>query len=135
MWLTKKQIYDNNDVQKMLNFLHYNKTAKNFFFTAIIGFSVPDKRAMLHAVDEAWYEVFDRYDSAVCDYFVKSFEECFLKRTDIAQYKVLDHSDHKYKVIDWEDGVVDTFTISELVEATRKGLKIDGFKPPKLARL
>lgn len=72
MWITRKQIYDNEDVQKMLNYSHYNGIAKHVFSQEIKGYSHADKEAMLYAINEAWYEAFDRYDSAVCDSFIRS---------------------------------------------------------------
>ena len=134
MWIIKKQLYDNEDVQKMLNYLHYNGIAKHVFSQEIKGYSPADKQGMLYAIDEAWYEAFDRYDSAVCDSFIRSFEKCFLKEEGIAQYEVLMSANNQYKVIDYDDGAVDILARNDLIKAIKMGIEIKGFVPSKMAK-
>lgn len=134
MWITKKQIYDNEDVQKMLNYLHYNTISKAIFINKIKDYNTADKQGMLYAIDEAWYEAFDRYDSAVCDSFIRSFEKCFLKEEGIAQYEVLMNANNQYKVIDYDDGAVDILTRNELIKAIKMGIRVKGFVPPEMAK-
>ena len=124
MWIVKKQFYDNDDVQNMLNFLHYNKKALERFKVEIKDYSFADKEAMLYAISESWYEAFDRYDSAVCDYFIKSFERCFLQKEGIKQFEVIAKSGNMCKVIDYEDGVVDTLALADVKNAINMGISI-----------
>lgn len=134
MWIIKKQFYNNDDVQKMLNYLHYNTISKAIFINKIKDYSPADKQGMLYAIDEAWYEAFDRYDSAVCDSFIRSFEKCFLKEEGIAQYEVLMNANNQYKVIDYDDGAVDILTRNELIKAIKMGIRVKGFIPPEMAK-
>ena len=66
-------MYNNDDIQDMIQEARANKKQ---FFDQIdsAGISSYDKLAIKRAVNEGYYEAFDRYDSAVCEHFIEIFE-------------------------------------------------------------
>ena len=66
-------MYSNNDIQDMIQTAKANKQQ---FFEQIdsAGISQSDKISIKSAINDGWYEAFDRYDSAVCDHFITIFE-------------------------------------------------------------
>ena len=67
-------MYNSNDIQEMLT---KAKTNKDRFFKEIdnSGISALDKESIKSVINDGWYESFDRYDSAVCEYFIDIFEK------------------------------------------------------------
>ena len=66
-------MYTNDEIQDMIQTA---KTYKKQFFEQIDSaeISILDKDAIKNVINEGWYEEFDRYDSAVCEYFIEIFE-------------------------------------------------------------
>lgn len=77
MIFTKKSdgLYGNDDIQAMIETLG-NKTYKKEFSAVLktYGCSSQDKSAILDCLSEGYCERFDRYDSAVCETFVRVYE-------------------------------------------------------------
>lgn len=67
-------MYNNDDIQNMLQIAKANKKQ---FFAQIDNAKISpyDKLAIESVVNDGWYEAFDKYDSAVCEYFIRIFEE------------------------------------------------------------
>ena len=67
-------MYSNNDIQNMIQAAKANKQQ---FFDRIDGASISqaDKIAIKSAINDGWYEAFDKYDSEVCDHFITIFEQ------------------------------------------------------------
>jgi len=72
-----KRMYNNDDIQNMIEAVESNPEP---FFNAMNSkvvnntLSFRDAEAMRHVVKEGWYEVFERYDSDVCERFIRIFE-------------------------------------------------------------
>lgn len=66
-------MYNNDDIQNMIDEVKDNKE----FFKAVdqSGICEEDKIAIMDVLDSGWYEDFDRYDSAVCEYFITIYED------------------------------------------------------------
>lgn len=72
----KKRLYDNDDIQEMLDELKKNDSFREFIQSkANELLSSRDAAAIGYAMKVGYYEVFDRYDSAVCEYFIGLYEE------------------------------------------------------------
>ncbi len=79
------KLYDNNDLQVMLTFLQQNEPALQAVAGAAHGYfagmndSCGDKAAIFSVIASASAETFDRYDSAVCETFIRITEDVFGK--------------------------------------------------------
>lgn len=67
-----KKIYNNDDIQNMLVECHNNETLTTNILDQIR--SDTDRAAIQRAINEKYYEVFDRYDSDVCERFIRAYE-------------------------------------------------------------
>lgn len=126
-FIKKKQFYEYDDIQHMLNFLNSSQIALSKFKHAFEGYGSADIRAILYVIDEQSAEGFDRYDSDVAEIFIREFERCFLSNEDILQYYVTKHDGAYFEVIDLEDCVKETLTKADLVNAKDLGLKIGNY--------
>ena len=68
-----KKIYTNDDIQDMLMECNENCNLKDSILKC---FSGRDKSAMADVFEDGYYERFDRYDSDVCEQFIKAYEKC-----------------------------------------------------------
>jgi len=66
-------MYNNDDIQDMIT---KAKKDMDSFYKAIdsYGISNSDKNAIKSVINSGWYEDFDRYDSAVCEHFIRIYE-------------------------------------------------------------
>lgn len=126
-FIKKKQFYEYDDIQHMLNFLNSSQVALSKLKHAIEGYGSADIRAILYVIDDRSAEGFDRYDSDVAEIFIREFDRCFLSDEDILQYYVIKHDGAYFEVIDLEDGVKETLTKDDLIEAKNLGLKIGNY--------
>lgn len=126
-YIEKKQFYEYDDIQHMINFLDSSKVALSKMKHAIEGYGRADINAILYTISERSAECFDRYDSDVAEIFIREFERCFLLNDIILQYYVIKHDGAYFEVIDLEDGAKETLTKSDLVEAKDLGLKIGNY--------
>lgn len=65
-------LYNNDDIQEMLDSL---KNPKHFKGLNLSDLSDSDKRAILRVIEDGYYETFDRYDSDVCEEFIRAYKE------------------------------------------------------------
>ncbi len=66
-----QKIYSNDDVQDMISEVNKNLKLKE----KLLGhFSGSDLHAMQDVLKDGWYERFDRYDSDVCEQFIKAYK-------------------------------------------------------------
>lgn len=66
-------MYTSKDVQNMIE-----KVATDHKFMRFVsnsGISNADFAAIAHVLKTGWYETFDRYDSAVCEQFIRLYEK------------------------------------------------------------
>lgn len=126
-YIEKKQFYEYDDIQHMINFLDSSQVALSKMKHAIEGYGRADINAILYTISERSAECFDRYDSDVAEIFIREFERCFLLNDIILQYYVIKHDGAYFEVIDLEDGAKETLTKSDLVEAKDLGLKIGNY--------
>lgn len=68
----KEGLYNNDDIQEMLDSLKNPKHFKGLDFKDV---SDSDKRAILRVIEDGYYETFDRYDSDVCEQFIRVYNE------------------------------------------------------------
>ena len=70
------KLYNNDDIQRMITAVKRDKElcAKLFEQLAIMGVCMSDTVAIGHVLKDGWYETFCRYDSAVCDHFIRAYE-------------------------------------------------------------
>ena len=65
-------MYTSHDIQKMISEV---KTDPNFLdLLNNSGISGADKAAIAHVLKTGWFETFDRYDSAVCEQFIRLYK-------------------------------------------------------------
>lgn len=126
-YIEKKRFYEYDDIQHMLNFLYSSQVALSKMKHTLKGYSRADINAILYTINERSAECFDRYDSAVAETFIREFERCFLLNDIILQYYMIKHDGAYFEVIDLEDGVKETLTKSDLVNAKDLGLKIGNY--------
>ena len=72
------RLYTYTDIQNMLNELNRD-TAKKQAFLCRLGqksTSLSDKNAIISVIRSGWYEDFCRYDSDVCEQFIRIYEDC-----------------------------------------------------------
>ena len=67
-----QKIYTNEDIQDMLTAVKKSDTLRTKILSC---FSEDDRAAMADVLDEGWYERFDRYDSDVCEQFIRAYNE------------------------------------------------------------
>ncbi len=65
-------VTSNNQLQDMITYVKRNQPAA--FFEELEKINDSDKRAIKRVIDEGWYEEFDRYDSDVCEEFIRIYE-------------------------------------------------------------
>lgn len=128
MYIEKKQFYNNTDIDHMLVYLRANRRANEMFKKVINGYGSQDVNAILGIIANGYSESFDRYDSAVADIFVRSFEETFLKGHGLPQFFIVAKRGNEYNVLDVEDvHNVETMTKAELDKAVSLGFDIGGY--------
>ena len=66
-----QKIYSNDDIQDMISEVNKNLKLKE---KLLAHFSGSDLHAMQDVLNDGWYERFDRYDSDVCEQFIKAYE-------------------------------------------------------------
>lgn len=74
-------MYDNNDIQNMIDTVNKNREAFKPFLDHI---NFTDQAAINNVLSSGWVETFDRYDSDVCEQFITAYEKyqksnCFVK--------------------------------------------------------
>lgn len=126
-FIEKKQFYEYDDIQHMLNFLNSSQVALSRLKYAIEDYGSADVNAIIHIISGWSAEGFDSYDSDVAEIFIREFERCFLNDEPILQYYVIKHDGAYFEVIDLENGVKETLTKVDLVNAKDLGLKISNY--------
>ncbi len=66
-------LYESDDIQQMLAEVKGSELFGDLIDKSSISDS--DKRAIRAVVSEGWYEEFDRYDSVVCEHFIRIYEK------------------------------------------------------------
>ena len=127
MYIEKKQFYNGDDIQRMLSYLKANKSARAKFQKSLKGYSEQDISHINFVIDECYAEEFDRYDSAVCEEFLNTFESCFLTHEGLPRFFVVSKSADKFKVIDLEDRVIETVSKKTLDDLVVQGVDIGGY--------
>ena len=80
-----KKIFDNDDVQLMIEQVNKYKTVRECLFTHLKTSSAADRGAIKAVLEEGYYERFDCYDSDVCEQFIQAFIEVH-KEMDVHPY-------------------------------------------------
>lgn len=126
MYIEKKNLYNSEDIQRMLNFLSVSNKALSRFKKALNGYSTQDINAILSTIRYCNADDFNIFDSAVCEIFIREFENCFLTKRGISQYLILAESDDniKFKVVDLSDKCIELLTKSDLDRARNLGIDI-----------
>lgn len=126
MYIEKKNLYNSEDIQRMLNFLSVSNKALSRFKKALNGYSTQDINAILSTIRYCNADDFNIFDSAVCEIFIREFENCFLTKRGISQYLILAKSDDniKFKVVDLSDKCIELLTKSDLDRARNLGIDI-----------
>lgn len=128
MYIEKKRFYNDTDIDHMLLYLKVNKRANEKFKQAINGYGQRDVNAILSIVANGYAEDFGRYDSAVAEIFVESFEKTFLKEHGLPQFFIVAKRGNEYDVLDIEDiRNVETMTKEELDKAVSLGFDVGGY--------
>ena len=65
-------MYNNNDIQKMIQDVNSNRDTFNPFMD---GMSASDWMAISFVLADGFCEAFDRYDSDVCEQFITAYEK------------------------------------------------------------
>lgn len=66
-----QKIYSNDDIQDMITAVNDDQKLKE----KVLGhFSGNDLHAMQDVLNDGWYERFDRYDSDICEQFIRAYE-------------------------------------------------------------
>lgn len=65
-------LYDNDDLQKMLNTLQVPEYRHQFLECVSEGH---DKSAIIDCILDGFYERFERYDSDVCEQFIAAYKD------------------------------------------------------------
>lgn len=79
--LVKKKLYDSNDIDAMLSCVSTNDTLKaNIKAIALKRYSILDVSQIFHCIECGYSESFDRFDSAVCEEFIRLFEDVYFDR-------------------------------------------------------
>ena len=65
-------LYTSDDIQDMLDSCKKNVKLKE---AVISHFTGRDKGAISDVLDDGYYERFDRYDSDICEQFIKAYEK------------------------------------------------------------
>lgn len=133
-WVGAADIYNTNQVQAMLIFLKNHPAEKKAFLDGLLeDCCKADARAIKCCVEEHYYGEFDRYDSAVCDYFIRRFERMFIKNKKYnktkklrSEFLVVDKAGDEYGVVDLTDYAIDYVTQKEILSIVRKGIYIEG---------
>lgn len=68
-------MYDNNDIQKIIDELNVNKELKEKVMSFVNPF---DSDSVLYVLNEGYTEAFDRFDSDVCEEFLIAYEKARL---------------------------------------------------------
>lgn len=126
MYIEKKNLYNSEDIQRMLTFLSVSNKALSKFKKALNGYSTQDINAILSTIRYCNADDFNIFDSAVCEIFIREFENCFLTKMGISQYLILAKSDDniKFKVVDLSDKCIELLTKSDLDRARNLGIDI-----------
>jgi hypothetical protein len=66
-----QKIYSNDDIQDMITAVNADQKLKE---KVLSHFSGNDLHAMQDVLNDGWYERFDRYDSDICEQFIKAYE-------------------------------------------------------------
>ena len=91
-------LYNNDQIQDMITKV---KNDPNLRKKVIQNIPEWDKRHVQDVLDDGWYERFDRYDSAVCDEFIRAYEKCMKK--SVKEYNMKDYE------LEFEFNVCDVF--------------------------
>ncbi len=67
-----QKMYNNDDIQDMIEECNESNELKEAILN---NFSGADKRAMIDVLDDGYYDRFDRYDSDVCEQFIRAYEK------------------------------------------------------------
>lgn len=68
-----KKIFDSDDVQLMIEQVNKYKTVRECLFSHLKTISAADRGAIKAVLEDGHYERFDRYDSDVCEQFIRAF--------------------------------------------------------------
>lgn len=129
-WIKQKKFYSSDDIQAMLNFIsHHDDRPEYHAFLNYISKNTTDTGAIKHCISEGWYEEFDRYDSDVCEQFIRCFEKFFITNKKFntlnlsSQFIVVaqNHRD-QYGVVDIEDYEIEYYPAEKLVELVTNGV-------------
>lgn len=71
----KRKMYNNNDIQCILDYITEDNNRKQLFF--IVLPNTKDGSDIKNIINSGYYEDFDKYDSDVCEQFLKCFEQLF----------------------------------------------------------
>lgn len=66
-------MYTSQNIQKMMSEVRNDPNFLDLLDNSSI--SRNDKAAIAHVLKNGWFEAFDRYDSAVCEHFIKLYEK------------------------------------------------------------
>ena len=66
-------MYTNRDIQKIISEVKDDPNFLDLLDNSNI--SGADKAAIAHVLKTGWFETFDRYDSAVCEQFIRLYEK------------------------------------------------------------
>lgn len=66
-------MYTSKDIQNMIEKVANDRNFMRFVSNS--GISNADFAAIAYVLKTEWHETFDRYDSAVCDHFIRLYEK------------------------------------------------------------
>ena len=66
-------MYTNEDIQEIITKVRNDLGLSKKVLDQITDYS--DWKAVQNVIDDGWYEAFDRYDSDVCEQFIKAYEQ------------------------------------------------------------
>ncbi len=65
-------MYNNDQIQEMITVCHNDPDRKRAILSRIRD--LRDRESIRYAINEGYYEAFDRFDSDVCEQFITAYE-------------------------------------------------------------
>ena len=68
-------MYNSDQIQDMITTLKSDNARLKIFCERLEKVNADDRIAIMDVIRDGWYERFDRYDSDVCETFIRLYEE------------------------------------------------------------